>query len=261
MDKMSWVYAAAAAVLAAVAGGASVFELGPRLGLTKPATAPVAAPAPPTVVRVEISPDQARLPSGLLIDRGETTNEQYRTFVHRMGKPLPPGFPDDQPGNPVTNVSAIDAAAYCGWAGKRLPTSAEWALASGAPDGRRYPWGNQEEPTRANSADNPEMKKRHLIAADSLHDGASPHGVLHLAGNAAEWVADAHNPSTLAVRDFASILKPPPSMKEEWRIIKGGSYLRPLSEGAIAVWLPAPARYFSADIGFRCVQDPTPGKQ
>jgi serine/threonine-protein kinase len=256
MDKVSWAYAAAAAVLAAVAGGASVFELGPKLGFTKAPVAATAAPSSAIPARVDVSPDQARLPSGLLMDRGEVTNEQYRVFVHRTGKPLPPGFPDDLPGNPVINVSAMDAAAYCKWAGKRLPTSDEWTLASGGKDGRRYPWGNEEDATRANSSDNPEMKKRHLIAADSLHDGASPHGVLHLAGNAAEWVADVHSPSTFAVRDFAALIKPPPSMTEEWRIIKGGSYLRPLSEGAIAVWIPAPARYFSADIGFRCAQDP-----
>ncbi|BDC49167.1 hypothetical protein F183_A14830 [Bryobacterales bacterium F-183] len=257
MDRTSWLYVAAAVVLAAAAGGASVFELGPRLGLTKAAPSPAAAAsvnAAPAAKIVQVSPDQARLPSGLLIDRTEVTNEQYRTFAHRTGKPLPPRFPDDFPGNPVTNVSAVEAAAYCKWAGKRLPTADEWTLAAGGKDGRRYPWGNEEDPARANTSDNPDMKKHHLIAADSLRDGASPHGVLHMAGNAAEWVGDPHNPSTLAVRDFANLLKPAPTLTEEWHIIRGGSYLRPLAEGAITVWIPAPARWIADDVGFRCVQ-------
>jgi hypothetical protein len=242
--RLSWALAGVAICLAAVAGGAGFSRF--------TASSASDAGAGASLVHTEV----AKLPNGILVDRFEVTNEFYKSFAHRTGRQLPVGFVTDSPGSPVVNVSAWDAEAFCKWAGKRLPTESEWIQAAGG-DQRKFPWGQQADPARANVADNPDMaKQQHLVSADSLKDGASPLGVLHLAGNAAEWVADRRAPSFMAVKDFAKLIKPPPSDTEEWRVIKGGSYLRPLAEGSIREWMPAPSRFTAADVGFRCACQP-----
>ncbi len=239
--RLAWVYGIAAVLVAAIAGGAGVA----RFGMMPVWNGPGA-----NVVGV----DSVRLPSGLLFDRLEVTNEQYKAFAKRTQRQLPPAFEADSPGRPVVNVSALDAEAYCRWAGKRLPTEAEWMQAAGGTDQRKFPWGNQADPTLANVSDNPDLPNHHLTSADSMKDGASPYGALHMAGNVAEWVADRKAPTLLAVREFAKMLQPAPTENEEWRVIKGGSYLRPLQEGKVVEWSQAPSRYFAGDVGFRCVQ-------
>jgi len=244
--RLAWGFGIAAVLIAAVAGGAGVAGLG--VSIVDRSKVAEASESP-------IAGDTVRLPSGLRIDRSEVTNEAFRRFVKSgNGRQLPPGFDTDSPGRPAVNVTATDADAYCKWLGKRLPTEAEWLeAAAGGPERTSYPWGNQDDPTLANVFDNPEMPKHHLVSADSMREGASKLGVLHLTGNAAEWVADRRNPSLMAIEGFGNLLQPAPSETEEWRVIKGGSFKRPLREGKVLEWNPAPARYFADDLGFRCV--------
>jgi formylglycine-generating enzyme required for sulfatase activity len=115
------------------------------------------------------------------IARTPVTNAQYARFVEETGQGWPPPGPGDLP---VTYVTWDDAAAFCAWAGGRLPTEEEWEHAARGPDDRLWPWG-----------DEPPDASRAVFAAGigtqrpvgSVPAGASPFGVLDLAGNVAEW--------------------------------------------------------------------------
>ena len=142
------------------------------------------------------------------MDTHEVTNGQYLAFVEATGHRLPE-HPRDKKltlwqngtvpaafkGHPVVNVDWADAYAYCSWAGRRLPTEAEWERAARGTTGRRFPWGDVE-PTRvlANYL-NQWRNGAGLEPVGSHPQGASPEGIQDLQGNVWEWVADWYDPS------------------------------------------------------------------
>lgn len=190
------------------------------------------------------------------VDKTEVTNESYRKFCAAKNRQLPEGLSQADARMPVVNVAAIDAKDFCAWAGKRLPLPLEWEKAARGTDLRPYPWGTDADPAKANVADNPTLGGKSLAAADSMPEGASPSGALHMTGNVLEWVDEARAPSAGAVEAFSKLLNPPPSATEPWYLIKGGAFDRPLAHGILHEWITVPARFTAPDIGFRCIQVP-----
>ena len=123
------------------------------------------------------------------------TNAQYLAFVQSTGHHPPDHWEDELPpagkhDHPVVHVSWHDALAYCGWltqvTGKsfRLPSEAEWEKAARGTDGRVYPWGNQWDAERCNTK---ESDIGATTPVGAYPQGASPYGLLDMAGNVWEW--------------------------------------------------------------------------
>jgi len=156
------------------------------------------------------------------IDRTEVTNAMYQLCV-QTGACQSPGnttyYGSSQYDNyPVVNVSWNDAKAYCGWAGGRLPSEAQWEKAARGTDGRTYPWGEGLGCEKANYSG----CVGQMVAVGSYPDGASPYGALDMAGNEWEWVADWFS-ETYYSSSPPSNPQGPESGK--LRVLKGGSYL------------------------------------
>lgn len=129
--------------------------------------------------------------ASFLIDRTEVTNTRFEAFVARSGyRPEGPWRLGAGPGleqHPVRFVSWFDAAAYCRWAGRALPTEARWELAARGRDGHTYPWGDRFLPGLAWTDAGVDAGP---VATGSFAQGAAACGALDLAGNVWEWVAD-----------------------------------------------------------------------
>jgi formylglycine-generating enzyme required for sulfatase activity len=185
------------------------------------------------------------------IDKTEVTNAAFAQFCRQTQRQCAPVLLAAPPENPVVNVSITDAMEFAKWAGKRLPNMKEWEKAARGTDGRRYPWGNDLDATRANVSDNPQLgSKRSLASAVSFESGASPSGVLNMAGNVWEFVDELRKPSPSAVAAFRA------RADEPWYIMMGGSFDRPLQKDVTFEWASVPGRFKANDIGFRCVREP-----
>jgi len=140
------------------------------------------------------------------IDKYEVTHGRYAEFVKATGHRIPENpknskrtlwsdhLSDALAERPVINVDWHDADAYCRWAGKRLPTEAEWEKAARGTDDRRFPWGNVE-PTHKHLNFNQQWQgEKTLMPVGSYEAGKSPFGAYDMAGNVWEWVADWYDP-------------------------------------------------------------------
>jgi len=132
------------------------------------------------------------------IDTYEVTHEQYANFLMATGRRAPLDWSDGKmpaglAKHPVVNVTWHDAAAYATWAGKRLPTEAEWEKACRGSEGRIYPWGDSAAGKKAASGAEARDKSHpegRTFRVGSFPDDVSPYGVMDMAGNAWEWTGD-----------------------------------------------------------------------
>ncbi len=141
------------------------------------------------------SPAHAVFLDGYWIDRFEVTNAQYARCV-KEGGCLPPrktssysveryfGNPEYE-NFPVVWVDWNQSSTYCKWVGGRLPSEAEWEKAARGTEGLIYPWGDQAPDDRLLS-----FNQEDATEVGSHPAGASPYGVMDMAGNVWEWVAD-----------------------------------------------------------------------
>ena len=197
------------------------------------------------------------------IDRYEVTNADYDDCVKGGVCRAPKSYPGFmEPSQPVIGITWSDADTWCRWAGKRLPTEAEWEKAARGPDGRTYPWGEGLSCLDANYGNNqsvnggihecPDNPSRTAAVGTALRD-ISPYGAHDMAGNAWEYVADYYQAEYYSSSPYRN---PKGPSSGSTHIIKGGSWYTTGRNVALSSRInrtdaSAPNNFD----GFRCARD------
>ena len=192
------------------------------------------------------------------------TNAQYRVFVEAAGCRIPDHWsggqiPREKGDHPVVCVSWHDARAFCEWAECRLPTELEWEKAARGTDGREYPWGNVWQMGRCNTQEVisgelasiapgwvEERRRRgskwasRTTPVTRYSPGASPYGLLDMAGNVSEWCKDSCDSGC------------------DTKVLRGGSWSSNRSEARCVSRFRADPELRYLNIGFRCCVGPMP---
>ena len=181
------------------------------------------------------------------IDRTEVTQAQYARCVSEGACQPIERIADEwiRDEYPIMNVRWTDAQAYCAWAGKRLPSEAEWELAARGTDARLYPWGN----ISLNVGTLPNTV--HEAGGDGRD--LSPYGVLDMAGNVSEWVNDFYSDTRL-ISEGSEPVNPIGPISGNMHTVKGGSFLSDDPESSRFVFSRfGAAPDLAQNFGFRCV--------
>ena len=193
------------------------------------------------------------------IDVYEVTNAQYKRFMDATGHPTPDSWDDpnfNAPDQPVVDVTWFDAVAYAEWAGKRLPTDAEWEKAArGGLVGKQYPWGD-EPPDGTQCNFNDRDTNTNILYDADVDDGyqhnapvgsfpPNGYGLYDMAGNVSEWCADWHSKGYRSMRGEAyhSLTFPSYMISLDLRVAN--------RSGGLPEW-------GFANYGFRCAKDVNP---
>ncbi|MBI5842071.1 MAG: formylglycine-generating enzyme family protein [Chloroflexi bacterium] len=221
------------------------------------------------------------------LDQTEITNEMYGNCVGagQCKEPNSTVYFDDPAyaNHPVASVSWVDAGNYCAWAGRRLPTEAEWEKAASwdpiANEQRVYPWGNEYDCTKGNFDDEIQLDASlmpdtapncdgfaHSSPVGSFPEGASAYGALDMGGNVWEWVNDAFievDPINASIQNYYAVS--PASNPQgvdpaitDYRGMRGGSWNFTFGFGRAAyrLWYGLDDSYDG--VGFRCASSITP---
>ena len=200
------------------------------------------------------------------LDRWPVTNAEYKRFLdatdhpapnyevswcnteaynwHKATKMYPPGKED----HPVVLVTWEDAMAYAAWAGKRLPTEAEWERAARGFTGRRYPWGNDFITGYCN------CKESGLATTCPVGyyspNGDSPEGVIDLVGNVWEWTNSLFRPFPYDPNDGRESRQ-----AAGFRVLRGASWLNDANVAHNLSRLDGDFKFYN-NVGFRCAVSP-----
>ena len=203
---------------------------------------------------------------GFWMDRTEVTQGAYLVYTESAGAEEPfhwrQGFPADRADLPAYNLTWREAAAYCAFRGKRLPTEAEWEKAArGGLAGKAWPWGEPFRPAPSEGSREsgpPPARLRHPRGPTAV--GSFPpngYGLHDMVGNIAEWVADGYDLGQYAV---SAPVDPRGPEEAPYRVFRGGSWAD-TDERIASVFY----RNFTRPdtrihtIGFRCALDHRPG--
>ncbi len=232
----------------------------------RPTTVPGKAVAPPApVAAAGFDPDMLYVPAGsyphpgglptrletrgFRLARTPVTCAQYKQFCDETGHATPSDWFEGSPlpekdTQPVILVSLADALDYCKWAGKRLPTSTEWAIAWGGPSARRYPWGDDPKAVPVATEESGALS---TAPVGSQPGDAGVFGHLDLVGNVRQWVFD---PDPEAMPPLPGEL---PAGKCGFA---GASYVDPLwiAAGGRVDFITDP-KFYCHFVGFRCAAD------
>jgi formylglycine-generating enzyme required for sulfatase activity len=149
---------------------------------------------------------------------------------------------------PVANITLDDALKYAEWAGKRLPTEAEWEKAARGAEGFLYPWGNQWDPTKSNCG---EYGMRNTVKAGQMYMDKSPYGVRDLMGNVQEWTSDKYRPYPGGPAANEEVFK------RGYQVVRGASFVYFPSKGEGMYLYTRSGAFPKAQfgLGFRCAKD------
>lgn len=187
------------------------------------------------------------------IDKYPVTNMEYKRFVDATGH-TPPSYwdgkkyPAEKARHPVIQVSWYDAKDYAQWAGKRLPTEAEWEKAARGPNEYLFPWGNKFNPSLCNTS---ESRVQDTVPVDAHSpEGDSFYGVGDVAGNAWDWTSSHFRPYPYDAKDGREQIS---DTGTGGRVRRGGSwfYGRDMCSSTIRYVSREPV-YRSSATGFRC---------
>ena len=190
------------------------------------------------------------------LDTFEVTNGQFAKFVAAIQSEPPWGFADQETpvvhaDRPVRWVNWLEATGYCLWAGKRLPTEAEWEKAARGTDGRVYPWGN-EPPTPVHAVFGLKEGADTVSPIGNRDKGMSPYGVHDLAGNLYEWVADWYDE---AVYRPIPTVNPRGPTEGTTKVQRGGSYINSPYRLRSSFRTKGDPTEHDPNVGFRCAHD------
>ena len=181
-------------------------------------------------------PESKKFLHSYYIDKYEITNKQYGEFLKETGHRKPKYWAVrlyNQPDQPVVGIGWDDAEKYAEWAGKRLPSEEEWEKAARGTDGRIWPWGNNSSGDNYNGKSHGSYAP---LAVGSFPAGASPYGLMDMAGNVYEMTTGIWGSTGKAMRGGS--------------YLNSGAYTRTMFR-----WAMDDPENGAEYLGFRCVMD------
>ena len=193
--------------------------------------------------QVDELPFHSVMLDSFLIDKFEASRAKYNECVNAHVCVATGG---EMTSNLPVAVTWQEATTYCIWAGKRLPTEAEWEKTARSDDGRTFPWGST--PPNCTLADYVDCGGGY-VTVESLQGGASPYGTLNMAGDIAEWVRDLYQSDYYVTSPSSN---PPGPLAGDSNVLRGGSAANQANELRIARRGFRPIGF--GGFGFRCAR-------